>query len=79
LKQKLQGIINPIIKLKATINVAVNKIDDGKITAGHFIPCFYGAKGFVVSNTVQKALVDSEGYVLVDSNNEILTVIEGED
>lgn len=81
MKQKLYGIINSVKKLSGTINVVATKQGTGgAITSGFFIPYFYGgAKGFAGTPMVTKVLIDVDNYILKDSNNKILTVMEGDE
>ena len=45
MKYDLQGVIKPITKLKATINVSTTTPESGAITAGYLIPSYTVAKG----------------------------------
>ena len=76
MKQKLYGVINNIKKLNGTINIVPTKPEvEGVITAGYWIPCFYGEKGLAVTPTTTNELIDVDNYILKDSSASILTVM----
>lgn len=80
MKQKLYGVINNIKKLNGTINIVPTKPEvEGVITAGYWIPCFYGEKGLAVTPTTTKVLIDVDNYILKDNSGSILTVMEGDE
>lgn len=80
MKTNLYATVAPVIELEGTIHIVPTKPEvEGVITAGYWIPCFCGEKGLAVTPTATKVLIDVDNYILKDSSESILTVMEGDE